>query len=117
MEDCIFCKVAAGEIPAKLVYEDDWVVAFDDISPQAPVHTLVVPRVHVDNLSSVRDAALLGHLFSAVAEVASAKGVRESGYRVIVNNGQDANQTVQHLHVHVLGGREMAHGMVSFSED
>jgi len=118
MGDCIFCKIAAGEIPVSLVYEDERVVAFDDASPQAPVHTLVVPRNHVVNFGDgAVDPELLGAVFSAVHEVARRKGVAESGYRVIVNNGADANQTVQHLHVHLMGGREMAHGMVTFSED
>jgi histidine triad (HIT) family protein len=118
MEDCIFCKIAAGEIPVPLVYEDEWVVAFDDVSPQAPVHTLVVPRAHIVNFGDgAADSKLLGALFSAVHEVARRKGVAESGYRVIVNNGPDANQTVQHLHVHLMGGREMAHGMVTFLDD
>jgi len=116
VSDCIFCKIAAGEIPATLVYEDDAVIAFDDISPQAPVHTLVVPRTHGRTLADF-DAGALGAIFSAVPRVAQVKGVAESGYRVIINNGPDANQTVQHLHVHVMGGREMAHGMVAFIEE
>src|SRR5512139_862561 len=118
MDDCIFCKIANGEIPVPFVYEDERVVAFDDASPQAPVHTLVVPRAHVVNFGD--DGAtpeLLAAVFSALDEVASRKGVADSGYRVIVNNGADANQTVQHLHVHVMGGREMAHGMVRFIDE
>lgn len=115
MEDCIFCKIASGEIPAGVVYEDESVIAFDDLSPQAPVHTLVVPKTHVATLGE-GDRALLGALFTAVHAVAEVKGVAQSGYRVIVNNGPDANQTVRHLHVHVMGGREMAHGMVTFAE-
>jgi histidine triad (HIT) family protein len=114
MDDCIFCKVASGEIPATFIYEDAHVVAFDDISPQAPVHTLVVPRVHYLNLNDPIPAEVLGAVFGAVSKVAEIKGVAASGYRVIVNNGPDANQTVQHLHVHVLGGRAMGHGMVTF---
>jgi histidine triad (HIT) family protein len=114
MDDCIFCKVASGEIPTVRVYEDDYVIAFDDISPQAPVHTLIVPKTHVTNLSDPPSRELVAAVFSAVPEVAKIKGVADSGYRVIVNNGPDANQTVQHLHVHVMGGREMAHGMVTF---
>jgi histidine triad (HIT) family protein len=117
MDDCIFCKMAAGEIPVKAVYETDNVLAFDDISPQAPVHTLVIPRKHYRNLSDNVPADLLGELFSAVNEVAKIKGVAESGYRVIVNNGPDANQTVPHLHVHVMGGRSMSHGMVAFNAE
>lgn len=115
MEDCIFCKVASGEIPATFVYEDDLVVAFDDISPQAPVHTLVIPRTHYADLGDNVPADTFAALCKAVSAVARAKGVAESGYRVIVNNGPDANQTVKHLHVHVMGGRAMEHGMVTFA--
>lgn len=117
MSDCIFCKIAQGEIPAAVVYEDDVVIAFDDVSPQSPVHTLVVPKAHYANLSADIPVDVLGAVFSAVPRVADAKGIKESGYRVIVNNGTHANQTVPHLHVHVMGGRSMAHGMVVFSED
>ena len=115
--DCIFCRIASGEIPAEFVYEDDRVVAFDDLSPQAPVHTLVIPRAHHANLGDGTDEALLGALFAAVPRVARVKGIDESGYRVIVNTGRDASQTVTHLHVHVIGGRSMAEGMISFSDD
>lgn len=116
MEGCIFCAIARGEIPAEYVYQDEKVVAFDDLSPQAPVHTLVIPRAHHAHLGDSVDAELMSALFSAVPAVARAKGVEESGYRVIVNAGRDANQTVGHLHVHVLGGRAMAHGMVAFED-
>lgn len=116
METCLFCGIARGEIPAAKIYEDDAVVAFDDIAPQSPVHTLVIPKDHYADLSDGVPAETLSRLFSAVAEVADIKGVGETGYRVIVNNGADANQTVGHLHVHVMGGRTMSHGMVSFSE-
>ena len=114
MDDCIFCKVGSGEIPATLVYQDDLVVAFDDISPQAPVHTLVIPRAHYADFGDGVPGPTLAALFAAVPAVARTKGIAESGYRVIVNNGSDANQTVRHLHVHVLGGRAMEHGMVTF---
>ena len=116
MEDCVFCLIASGALPAKVVYEDDAVIAFDDISPQAPVHTLVIPRDHYASMGGGVDEDVLCALFAAVPRVAEAKGVLESGYRVIVNNGTDANQTVEHLHVHVLGGRAMSHGMVAFAE-
>jgi histidine triad (HIT) family protein len=116
MSECIFCKIVAGEIPAALVYEDDLVIAFDDISPQAPVHTLVIPRAHHANLGDGLDAPTLAAVFSAVRRVAEIKGVAAGGYRVIVNNGADAGQLVDHLHVHVLGGKPMAHGMVRFEE-
>lgn len=115
MEDCIFCKIARGEIPSIFVYQDEHVVAFDDLSPQAPVHTLVIPRTHHQTLADEVTDELMAAVFAAVPKVAELKGISESGYRVIVNSGPDANQTVQHLHVHVLGGRSMAHGMVLFA--
>ena len=115
MDDCIFCKIAAGDIPASFVYEDEHVVAFDDITPQAPVHTLVIPRRHYTSLQDEVPLEVLAAVFTAVRTVAGIKGVASSGYRVIVNCGPDANQTVPHLHVHVLGGRPMSHGMVNFS--
>jgi histidine triad (HIT) family protein len=114
VDDCIFCKIAGGLIKTNAVYENDVVIAFDDVSPQAPVHTLVIPKAHYANLDDDVPAEVLGAIFSAVREVARVKGVAETGYRVIVNNGRDANQTVQHLHVHILGGRPMTHGMVHF---
>ena len=114
MENCIFCKVARGEIPATFVYQDDLVVAFEDVSPQAPVHTLVIPREHYSDLGDNVPPETIAAIFGAVPKVARIKGIAESGYRVIVNNGPDANQTVKHLHVHVLGGRAMQHGMVTF---
>jgi histidine triad (HIT) family protein len=108
--------VARGEIPAKVVLEDEDFVAFDDIAPQAPVHTLIVPRAHYENLGDDVPPELISALMSAVPRVAEAKGIAGSGYRVIINNGHDAMQTVHHLHIHVMGGRAMAHGMVHFSE-
>lgn len=114
MSECLFCKIAAGEIPVEPVYEDELVMAFDDISPQAPVHTLVIPKAHYTNLNDSIPSDVLAALLQAVPKVAATKGVAESGYRVIVNNGPDSNQTVKHLHIHVMGGRAMAHGMVVF---
>ncbi len=116
MERCIFCMVARGDLEATKVYENDDVVAFDDIAPQAPVHTLIVPKTHYDSMSSDLPLTTMAALFEAVPHVAKIKGLEKSGYRVIVNNGMDANQTVQHLHVHVLGGKRMSHGMVNFEE-
>jgi len=113
--DCIFCRIARGELPARIVFENNDVIAFDDVSPQAPVHTLVIPKSHYVNLEDDVPTSLLGELFAAARDVARIKGVAESGYRVIVNNGPDAGQTVQHLHIHVMGGRHMSHGMVVFS--
>lgn len=110
MSDCIFCKIAAGEIPSSIVYEDDLVVAFDDLSPQMPVHTLIVPREHHANISDNIPDDLMGHLFNTVKKIAEIKGIDKSGYRVIVNTGNDAQQTVHHVHVHVLGGAPMNSG-------
>lgn len=115
--DCIFCKIASGEIPCRKVYEDDAVLAFDDITPQAPVHVLIIPKRHFDHLSDDVPADVLARLFAAVPEVARIKCVDGPGYRVIVNTGDDANQTVRHLHVHVMGGRKMSHGMVVFGDE
>lgn len=112
MGDCVFCMIASGEIPGALVYSDEDVVAFDDIAPQAPVHTLIVPRVHYSTIADdVPDEILLA-LLRAVPAVAEAKGIASSGYRVIINTGDDAGQTVHHLHVHLLGGRPLGEGMV-----
>lgn len=109
MEDCIFCKIAAGDIPAEKLHEDDQVVAFRDLHPQAPVHFLVIPRRHLTNLSAAEaaDAALLGHMGLIAAQVAAQQGLAEAGYRVITNVGPEAGQSVDHLHFHVLGGRHM----------
>ncbi len=115
MNDCIFCKIVRGEIPVQVVWEDDAVIAFDDASPQSPVHTLVIPKQHFEHLGDGIPPDTLAALFAAVPVVAQVKGVSASGYRVIINNGPDANQTVQHLHVHVMGGQPMSHGMVRFS--
>jgi len=117
VSDCIFCMVAKGEIPSKVVYEDDAVLAFDDIAPQGPIHTLIIPKQHYDHLGDDVPQELLGQLLSATAEVARIKGIDASGYRVIVNSGPDAAQTVHHLHVHVIGGKPMSHGMVSFADN
>lgn len=109
-EDCIFCKIAVGEIPSTKVYEDDQVLAFEDLNPMMPVHTLIVPKEHHANIGDDIPDALMGHLFNTVKKVAEIKGIAESGYRVIVNTGDDACQTVHHVHVHVLGGAPMNDG-------
>jgi histidine triad (HIT) family protein len=105
--DCLFCKIVAGDIPSSKVYEDDVCFAFNDISPQAPTHILIVPRRHVDSLntSSGSDKELIGHLMLTAAEIAREKGFAEDGYRVVVNTNAHGGQTVFHLHVHLLGGR------------
>ncbi len=117
MDTCIFCMIARGEMKANTVYEDDDLVAFDDIAPQAPVHTLIIPKTHFTNMGDGLSSETMAKLFMAVPRIAKLKGIDEDGYRVIVNNGSAANQTVGHLHVHVIGGRAMSHGMVSFVED
>jgi histidine triad (HIT) family protein len=104
MSDCIFCKIVAGEIPATIVYEDDDVLAFEDVNPQTPVHTLLIPKQHFESISDDIPEELLGKLFSKVREVAKIKGVDERGYRIISNKGEDGRQTVFHLHIHILGG-------------
>lgn len=107
MEDCIFCKIAAGEIPAKVVYEDDDILAFEDANPQTPVHTLIIPKQHYENLSDDIPAEILGKLFSKVRYIASLQGLEDRGYRIVANTGEDGRQTVFHLHVHLLGGATM----------
>jgi histidine triad (HIT) family protein len=109
-QDCIFCKIAAGEMDSDLVYEDEDCVAFRDINPQAPTHILVIPRKHIVGLAEVgaADGALLGKLLLVATEIAEDEGLRESGYRVVVNWGRDGGMAVNHLHIHVLGGRAMS---------
>jgi histidine triad (HIT) family protein len=105
---CLFCKVVDGSIPSTAVYQDDQCYAFGDIHPRAPVHVLVVPREHIASLGEAVEShrGLLGHLMWAAAEIARAKGLSK-GYRVVLNNGEDGGQTVDHIHLHVLGGRQM----------
>jgi histidine triad (HIT) family protein len=109
MSDCIFCKIANKSIPSKMIYEDDQIVAFDDLQPQAPVHSLVIPKRHVVSVHELGegDQSLLGQLLLACTRVARLKGLIESGYRVVTNSGRDGGQTVFHLHFHVIGGRRM----------
>lgn len=106
MTECLFCRIVAGEIPAQVVYEDDAVVAFRDVNPQAPVHVLVVPREHVPTLTAAA-ADLVGRVAAAATTVAAQQGIEESGYRTVVNTGPDAQQSVPHLHFHVIGGRQL----------
>ena len=108
MTDCLFCKMVSGDIKPDIVFEDDKVLAFRDISPQAPMHVLVVPKRHVANLNALDDAELGGHLLQTAAKVASQLGCAETGYRSVLNCNDDGGQTVHHLHVHVLGGRRMS---------
>ncbi|MDR0403573.1 MAG: histidine triad nucleotide-binding protein [Treponema sp.] len=109
MGDCIFCKIIAGEIPGKKIYEDDEMFAFHDISPQAPVHFLLVPKKHIPNIMEVssEDSALLGRLFHRAQALLAEQGCAEKGGRFVVNCKADGMQTVPHLHIHVLGGRTL----------
>jgi len=106
-EQCLFCRIVRGEIPVSIVAEDEHSIAFRDISPQAPVHVLVIPRTHVASLAEARDAAEIGRLSLMAAEIARREGIAESGYRTVVNTGSAAGQTVFHVHLHLLGGRAM----------
>lgn len=105
---CLFCKIIEGKIPSTAVFQDDVGYAFADIHPQAPVHVLIVPREHISSLSETdeRKNALLGHLLLAAAEIARSKGLAK-GYRIVVNTGEEGGQTVDHLHLHLLGGRQL----------
>lgn len=107
--ECLFCKMIAGEIPVNKVYEDEQVLAFYDIDPQAPVHFLVIPKKHLDSPAAIgaEDAALVGHIFAVIAKLAAELHL-ETGYRVVTNCGKDGGQSVQHLHFHVLAGRSLA---------
>lgn len=103
-ENCIFCKIAKGEIPTKPVYETDDVIAFNDLNPQAPVHILVIPKAHYKSLSEIDDIQLLGKVVNAVREITKKLGIKS--YRTVVNTGEEAGQTVMHLHFHIMAGRE-----------
>ena len=105
--DCLFCRIIRKEIPAAIVAENDFCVAFRDINPQAPVHVLVVPREHVASLNETTDAALVGRLHLLAAEIAKTEGLAERGYRTVINTNADAGQTVFHIHLHLLGGRRL----------
>jgi histidine triad (HIT) family protein len=107
--DCLFCRIVAGEIPAEIVYQDERSVAFRDINAQAPVHVLVIPREHMESLDEAgqRDEATLGHILRVAARVANEQGLSETGYRTVINTGAGAGQSVFHLHLHVLGGRQL----------
>ncbi|MGN1017148.1 MAG: histidine triad nucleotide-binding protein [Faecousia sp.] len=112
MSDCLFCKIIAGEIPSTRVYEDDLVLAFRDIAPQAPTHILVVPKAHIADCDAVtpENSGVVSHIFEVIPAIARAEGLT-NGYRVVSNCGADAGQTVQHLHFHILGGKPMALNM------
>ena len=110
MSDCIFCKIASGEIKAEFLYEDPDVVAFRDMRPQAPAHILVIPRRHISRVSELKegDVSLAGHMLVAASCIAKKEGVSDKGYRLVFNCGPDAGQDVEHIHLHLLGGRKMS---------
>lgn len=109
MSNCLFCHIVAGEIPAKIAYKDDDVLAFHDINPQAPLHVLIIPRKHIATINDLAtdDAELVGRLYLAAKKIAAEAGYAEEGYRVVMNCGADAGQTVFHIHLHLLAGRHL----------
>lgn len=109
MSDCLFCGIAAGDVDAEIVHEEDDVVAFDDINPQAPTHVLIVPREHISTINDVEPAhhVLLGRMVELAGEIAADRGIAESGYRLVFNCNRGAGQSVFHIHLHLLGGRAM----------
>jgi len=109
MEDCLFCKIAKGDIPSNKVYEDDIMLAFHDIAPEAPVHVLVIPKKHISSISALEedDAAIVGAIMLRIKALAEELGIAEDGYRVVANTGKNGGQTVPHLHFHVIGGRNL----------
>ena len=109
MENCLFCKIVAGDIPSTKVYEDELVLVFRDIAPQAPTHILVIPKAHIGSVAEVtaENSAVVAHIFEVIAQVAAQEGLTE-GYRVVSNCGAHAGQTVHHLHFHILGGKQLA---------
>jgi histidine triad (HIT) family protein len=107
MEECLFCKIVRGDIPSDKVYEDDKILAFKDITPEAPIHVLVIPKKHISSVNTIEseDAELIGHIFLKVKTIAKDLGIDGDGYRVLTNCGDNAGQTVHHLHYHILGGK------------
>ena len=109
MNDCIFCKIAAGEIPSKIIYEDAEVIVFDDICPKAPQHKLIVPRKHIATVNDLEeeDEVLVGHMFKVAKQLAKELNIAESGYRLLFNCNDDAGQVVYHIHLHLIGGKKL----------
>ena len=107
--DCIFCQIVAGKMPSDILYQDDEVIAFRDISPQAPVHVLIIPKSHIDSLAQLpeADASIIGHMVNIANQLAKSEGVFGRGYRLVINCGQEGGQLVPHLHMHLLGGRQL----------
>ncbi|MTI70479.1 MAG: histidine triad nucleotide-binding protein [Firmicutes bacterium] len=109
MSDCIFCKIVDKEIPADIVYEDDLVVAFNDIEPQAPTHILVIPKEHIKSLNEIHEdhKQLIGHIHLVIKKLAKESNIADKGYRIVSNCGKEGGQTVDHIHYHILGGRNL----------
>ena len=109
MDECLFCKMVAGDIPTEVIYQDEDVFAFRDINPQAPVHVLIIPKCHISTLNDLTpdDASLIGKLSLAAAKIAEKEGVAESGYRTLINTNREGGQVVFHIHMHLMGGRRM----------
>ncbi len=109
MKDCIFCKIAQKEIPTELLYESDDIIAFNDIAPKSPVHILIVPKKHIDSMNNLEEEnkELLGKLVLVAKDIAKEKGISETGYRLIFNTGRNAGQTVDHIHLHLMGGEKL----------
>lgn len=109
MEDCLFCRIVDKKIPAELIFEDDLIVAFNDINPQAPVHILIIPKEHFASLNDIPDEKkdLLGHILFRARRIAQNMGIQERGYRIVLNTGKESGQEVFHIHFHLLGGRRM----------
>jgi histidine triad (HIT) family protein len=105
--NCIFCRIVEKKLPAKIIHEDEYAIAFEDLNPQAPVHLLIVPKKHIADIHSIviADRELIGHLFFVAKTIASKNGLSKSGYRMVINNGHEAGQTVFHIHLHLLSGR------------
>ena len=109
MNNCLFCRISTKKIPANIIYEDNEAVAFEDINPQAPVHVLIIPKKHISTVLEINPEynALIGHLFQLAAKIAKEKSIADGGFRLVMNTNADAGQTVFHIHLHLLGGRQM----------
>jgi len=107
--DCLFCKIIAGEIPSKKVYENEYVYAFHDINPVAPIHVIVIPKKHIESVNSVDESNVesVKYVFEALPKIAEVLGVKEDGYRIITNVGENGGQTIKHLHFHLIGGKKL----------
>ena len=114
MEDCIFCKIIKKEMPASIVYEDEEIIAFKDIQPAAPIHILIIPKKHITSLAELKseDEILIGKIYTTINKIAQDQGIKEKGYRVIVNCGEDGGQEVMHLHFHLLAGKKLGEKIV-----